>query len=137
MEYLIGVGLAVLVCGFATLAGFDRDRVFYPTLVIVVATYYILFAVMGRSTPALAWESLVAAAFLTLAVVGFKKSLWLIAAALAGHGVFDFFHHRLIHNPGVPAWWPGFCLSFDILAGAFLALLLLRRSRSYNSSHPE
>jgi hypothetical protein len=27
-----------------------------------------------------------------MAVAGFKKSLWLIVAALAGHGVFDFFH---------------------------------------------
>jgi hypothetical protein len=25
-------------------------------------------------------------------------------------------------------WWPGFCLSFDILAGGFLAMLLMRRS---------
>jgi len=41
MEYLIGVGLAVVVCAFATLVGFDRDRVFYPTLVTVIATYYI------------------------------------------------------------------------------------------------
>lgn len=45
MEYLIGVALAVVVCAFATLAGFDRDRVFYPTLVPVVASYYVLFAV--------------------------------------------------------------------------------------------
>ena len=128
MEYLIGAGLAVLVCVFAMLAGFDRDRVFYPTMVIVIATYYILFAVMGSSTRALALESLFAGAFLALAVAGFKKSLWLIVAALAGHGVFDFFHHRFIHNPGVPVWWPGFCLSFDVLAGGFLALLLMRRS---------
>jgi hypothetical protein len=127
MEYLIGAGLAVVVCVFAMLAGFDRDRVFYPTLVIVVATYYILFAVVGRSTPALVLESLIAVVFCALAVAGFRQSLWLIVAALAGHGVFDFFHHRFIHNPGVPAWWPGFCLSFDVLAGAFLALLLLRR----------
>ena len=130
MEYLIGVGLAVVVCCFATLSGFDRDRVFYPTLVIVVAHYYILFAVMGRSAHALAWESLVAATFLVLAVAGFKKSLWLVVAALVGHGVFDFFHHLIIHNPGVPVWWPGFCLSFDVLAGAFLAVLLMRRSKS-------
>ena len=100
MEYLIGVGLAVVVCAFAMLAGFDRDRVFYPTLLTVIATYYILFAVMGR----------------------------LVVAALAGHGVFDFFHRMIIQNPGVPTWWPGFCLSFDILAGGFLALLLMRRS---------
>ena len=128
MGYLIGICLAVVVCAFATLVGFDRDRVFYPMLLIVIATYYILFAVIGSSTPALVWESLIASAFLALAVAGFKKSLWLIVAALAGHGVFDFFHRLFIHNPGVPAWWPGFCLSFDALAGAFLAMLLMRRS---------
>ena len=50
-------------------------------------------------------------------------------AALAGHGVFDFFHHGFIQNPGVPMWWPGFCLSFDVLAGGFLAILLVRRSK--------
>jgi len=130
MEYLIGVGLAVVVCAFATLVGFDRDRVFYPTLVTVIATYYILFAVIGNSMPALALESLtlIAGAFLALAVAGFKKSLWLIVAAFAGYGVFDFFHRRIIQNPGVPVWWPGFCLSFDVLAGGFLAVLLMRRS---------
>lgn len=128
MEYLIGVGLALVVCAFGSLAGFDRDRVFYPTMAIVVATYYILFAAIGSSTPALVLESLVAGIFLAMAVVGFKKNLWVAVAALAGHGVFDFFHHLLIRNPGVPAWWPGFCLAFDVLAGAFLAMLLMRRS---------
>ncbi|HET9305268.1 MAG TPA: hypothetical protein VFO46_04505 [Candidatus Sulfotelmatobacter sp.] len=127
MEYLIGVGLAAAVCAFAALAGFDRDRVFYPTLVPVVATYYVLFAVMGGATRALASESLVAVAFFVLAVAGFKTNLWLAVAGRAGHGVFDFFHHRLIQNPGVPLWWPGFCLSFDVLAAAVLALLLMRR----------
>ena len=127
MEYVIGVGLAAAVCAFAALAGFDRDRVFYPTLVPVVATYYVLFAVMGGSTRALASESLVAAGFFVLAVAGFKSNLWLAVAGLAGHGVFDFFHHRLIQNPGVPLWWPGFCLSFDVLAAAVLAVLLMGR----------
>jgi hypothetical protein len=128
MEYLIGVVLAAIVCAFALAAGFDRDRVFYPTLLIVIATYYILFAVMGSSTQALVVEPLVAGIFLMFALAGFKKNLWVVAAALAGHGVFDFFHHLVIQNPGVPVWWPGFCLSFDILAGGFLAVLLMRRS---------
>ena len=48
MEYLIGAGLAVVVCAFATLVGFDRDRVFYPTLVIVIATYYVLLRFVCR-----------------------------------------------------------------------------------------
>jgi hypothetical protein len=33
----------------------------------------------------------------------------------------------MITNPGVPEWWPMFCLSYDAAAGAFLAYLLLRR----------
>jgi hypothetical protein len=127
MPYLIGIVLAAAVCAFALLSGFDRDRAFYPTLLIVVATYYVLFAVMGSSLTALTMESLAAAAFLLVAVAGFKKNLWLVAAALAGHGVFDFLHSMLIPNPGVPVWWPGFCLSFDILAGLILAILLVKR----------
>jgi hypothetical protein len=128
VEYLIGVVLGLVVCVFATVVGFDRDRAFYPTLVPVFATYYILFAVIGGSMPALLLESLVSGAFFALAAAGFKTNLWLIVATLAGHGVFDYFHHLLIHNPGVPVWWPGFCLSIDVLAGGFLALLLMRRS---------
>ena len=66
------------MCAFGMLARFDRDRVFYPTLLAVIATYYILFAVVGSSTPVLAIESAVAGTFLVLAVVGFKKNLWLV-----------------------------------------------------------
>ena len=78
MEYLIGVVLAVVVCVFAMLAGFDRDRVFYPTLLAPIATYYVLFAVMASSTPALIIESLVAGAFLILGWAGFRgASGWL------------------------------------------------------------
>jgi hypothetical protein len=130
MEYLIGIILAIAVCAFALITGFDRDRVFYSTMVIVVAHYYILFATMGASKTVLLAECAGAAAFMILAVVGFKRSLWIVAAALAGHGVYDFFHYLLIQDPSVPAWWPGFCMSFDVIAGAFLALLLIRRRAS-------
>ena len=129
MEYLIGVVLATATCFFfGMLVGFDRERLFYPMMLPPIATYYILFAAMGSSTPALTIESLAAGIFLMVAVVGFKKNLWLIVAALAGHGVFDFFHHLIIQNPGVPVWWPGFCGSFDVFAGGFFAVLLMRRS---------
>ena len=134
LEYLIGVILAASVCTFGLIAGFDRDRAFYSTMLIVVATYYILFAVMGNSTRAVTMETLVAGAFFVLAVVGFKKSLWLVAAGIAGHGVFDFVHGLFIQNPGMPAWWPGFCGSFDVVAGIFLGVLLVRRARARGSS---
>ena len=130
MEYLIGLGLAILVCVFANLVGFDRERVFYPTVVIVNATYYILFAAMGGSASALLWESVITCIFATVAVVGYKKYAWLIVVGLVGHGVFDSVHHLFIRNPGMPVWWPGFCLSFDVLAGIFLLVLLMRRTKT-------
>ncbi|MEO7774537.1 MAG: DUF3703 domain-containing protein [Steroidobacteraceae bacterium] len=126
MELLVGAVLALTVCCFATIIGFDRDRAFYPTMVIVVASYYILFAVMGGSSRSLMWELVGMSVFLVLSGIGFKVSLWWAAGALAAHGVFDWFHARLIADPGVPVWWPGFCMAFDVVAAAYLAWLLVR-----------
>jgi hypothetical protein len=126
MAYLVGIVLGTAICGLATMVGFDRDRAFYPTLTIVIASYYGLFAVMGGSTRALLQESIVITAFLLIAIVGFKRNLWLIVVALAAHGVFDFIHGSVIADPGVPAWWPAFCLSYDVVTAAFLGVLLLR-----------
>jgi hypothetical protein len=67
--------------------------------------------------------------FLLLAVFGFKSKFWLIPAAMVGHGVFDFFHHLLIDNAGVPTYWPGFCLAFDAIFGGYVAVVLSRGSR--------
>ena len=133
MPYLTGIVLALMVSGLATLIGLDRDRAFYPTLLVVIASYYVLFAVMGGSGHALVVETLVMTGFLLVALIGFKKNLWLVVAALAAHGIFDFFHGRIVANPGVPAWWPAFCLTYDVTAAAFLAWLL-RRSRSVTAA---
>ena len=120
----VGVLLALAVGVLMTAIGFDRDRAFYPTVTIVIAFIYSLFAVMAASTNALILESVVGVGFLVMAVIGFKSSLWLAAIALAAHGGFDFVHGRIITNPGVPVWWPGFCGAYDVTAGAYLAWLL-------------
>jgi hypothetical protein len=77
MAFLVGALLALAVGLFATLSRLDRDRAFYPTVTIVIASYYCLFAVMGGSARALVLESLVAGAFLSVAVLGFRSSLGL------------------------------------------------------------
>lgn len=116
------------------LAGFDRDRAFYPMLLAVIATYYVLFAVMSGSIHVLLIESAIVALFLLAAFLGFKVSLWFVVAALAGHGLFDFIHARLVTNRGVPDWWPSFCLAYDIVAAGFLASLL--KSSSLTAAPP-
>ena len=126
MAYAIGIALALIVACFARLTRFDRDRAFYPTVAIIVASYYVLFAVMGGSRHTLIVELIVMLAFVLVAVIGFKFNLWLVVACLAAHGVFDVFHGLVVTNPGVPQWWPAFCLTYDIGAAGFLAWLLMR-----------
>jgi hypothetical protein len=124
---VIGALLAFAVGLFANGLGLDRDRAFYPVVTIVIASYYALFAVMGDSTHALVLESLAGAVFLAVAASGFRSSLWLVVVALAVHGIFDLSHGALISNPGVPRWWPEFCLTYDVTAAAYLAWLLKSR----------
>jgi len=128
LEYFVGCMLALAVAALARFVGFQKDRAFYPTVLIVVASYYVLFGAMAATAQTLAIEIAVAAVFLIAAVIGFKSSGWLVAVALAGHGLFDFMHAMLINNPGVPGWWPGFCLSFDVTIGALLAVIQYRET---------
>jgi hypothetical protein len=85
LPYAIGIVLALLVSLVARLVGLDRDRAFYPTILMVIASYYILFAVMGGSMQVLLVETLIAAAFFAAAVAGFRFSPWLVVLALSDH----------------------------------------------------
>ena len=129
MPYVIGIVLSAGVAVFARSVGFDRDRAFYPTVMIVIALYYVLFAAMSGSVQTVLLESVVMSLFAIAAVVGFKSSAWIVVAALAGHGVFDALHGHVLENSGVPVWWPAFCGAYDLGAAAILAWLIQRRPR--------
>lgn len=105
MAIIIGTVLALAVGAFATALRLDRERSFYPTIMMVIASYYVLFAVMGGSAESLVLELFVAAVFVAAAAYGFRGSLWLVVVALAAHGIQDCFHGDLVANPGMPAWW--------------------------------
>lgn len=126
MAATVGIALALAVALFARGIGLDRGRAFYPTVLAVVASYYDLFAVMSGSMHALYFELLATTVFLVAVVAGFRRNLWIVVAALVAHGLFDCVHGSIIADPGVPTWWPMFCLSYDVTAAAWLAWLLRR-----------
>ncbi len=137
MAALIGLSLAIAVALFARIVGFDRERVFYPTVLIVVASYYVLFATVGQKHDELPFQLIIFASFAALAVLGFRKSLWVVVAGLALHGVFDFAYQSFAADSGVPSWWPSFCLAYDLAAAAALAALLIIRARhSFDAATP-
>jgi hypothetical protein len=130
MEYVIGFFAAVGIGLFGTAVGYDKDRSFYPVVLTVIAGLYLLFAAIAGSPRILIAESIPALAFVAMAVIGYRSSTWFVVAGLALHGVFDFFHHSVIANPGVPVWWPGWCLAYDVVAAMYLAVLIQVRKRS-------
>ena len=126
--FLIGVGLALAVGAFAASTGLDRDRAFYPTVLIFVGSYYALFAIQGSAPTILAWELGGVLLFGTAAVLGFKASQWIVVGGLAGHGLFDAVHGHVLANPGAPTWWPAFCAAYDVTAAAWLAFRITRET---------
>jgi hypothetical protein len=128
VPYLIGIILAISTAALGRFAAFDRDRVFYPTVLIVTVSYYALFAVLGGSMSALIVESIVVGLFVVAAIAGFKLDLWFVVVALVAHGVFDLVHAYIVTNPGVPVYWPGFCMSYDVALAAILVWSVLRRN---------
>lgn len=136
MEYVVGATLGIVVGISTSLVGMDRDRALYPAILVVVASYYALFAVMGGSNEALIIECAFGFIFVALAFVGFRTTLWLTAAGLIAHGIFDILRIGLSHNPGVPEYWPGFCSSIDVVMGGYLAWLLYRDRHSTLAAVP-
>ena len=94
MAILIGIGAALAVGVFGTITGLDRERAFYPTILVVIASYYILFAVMAGSLTALGPELLIFALFTAVAAWGFRRDLRLVIVGLVAHAVMDL---SLIH----------------------------------------
>lgn len=135
-EHAMGLLVGLLVIKFANALGFERDRSFYPTVLIVVASYYLLFAAMGGAHRAFAAEAVVFVCFLMLAALAAKRSRRLVAIGLIAHGIYDFLHSCIVANPGVPDWWPGFCLTFDLTVGAGLLCASQKRAESAQRSAP-
>lgn len=126
---VVGVLLAIGIATLAKFTRFDEDRSLYSTVLVIIASYYVLFAVLDGSGHALVWELVIAAAFSTVAVTGALFFPTLVGTGIVAHGLFDIVHDVLIENSGVPAWWPSFCASVDVLLGIWVIILTRNRFR--------
>ena len=122
----IGVALALGVGIAATAVGMDRDRALYPAVLIAIAALYGLFGTIDGTPSVIAIETAGMVPFVVAALVGFRRTLWFVVVGLLCHGIYDFLHGRIVHDAGVPPWWPLFCLAYDATAALYLAGLLVR-----------
>ena len=119
---VIGLLLAVGIATLARFTRFDEDRSFYSTILVIIASYYVLFAVLGGSRHALGWELVIGVVFSAVAIIGALVLPALVGIGIIAHGLFDLVHDVLITNSGVPTWWPSFCGSIDVLLGLWVLL---------------
>ncbi|WP_130618492.1 hypothetical protein [Dyella amyloliquefaciens] len=124
MSIAIGIAMAVAMCLAARFIGFDRDRAFYPVLLIAIASYDLVFAALTQDAGVIVAEFLLAMVFIVMAVIGFRKWPVLVLLGLVGHAAADVVHPHMIANGGIPAWWPGFCAGFDVATAVVFGFLL-------------
>lgn len=120
---VIGAVLAIIMGVAARITHFDIDRSYYATVLIVIASYYVLFAFMAQE--AIIIEIVIASIFAAIAVFGAYRWAPLIGIGIILHGVFDLTHSHLIHNSGVPSWWPAFCAGVDLVLGIWVIYLAI------------
>jgi hypothetical protein len=131
IAFITGVGLAVVLAIFGKLTGYEKDRSFFPTLLIVIASYYMLFAILDGSVSTILIEIAVASIFIVIAIWGSYQFPLIVGAGIALHGIFDFMYGHFYLNNGVPVWWPAFCAGIDIPFGLWV-MYLSYKTRSAN-----
>jgi ABC-type Na+ efflux pump permease subunit len=119
---LIGAGVGfILMLGFWR-AGFLAERSGLAVLLSAIAIFYPVFAAIEQDWSGLALHTLIFLGFTALALMGFRRGLYLIAGGLIAHAIFDAGLITL-GSPG-PLWWPAFCAGVDLIAGIILIRLI-------------
>ena len=118
---LVGVASGIVVSLAIILLDLLPDSQGHAILVAAIATPYLVFALLDGSPQSLIIEISVMVAFVTIAFVLFDSPAWMVAFALAAHGMWDLVHinDRITANVGdYPIW----CGTLDVTAAAVLLL---------------
>ncbi len=117
---VIGSSLGVAIFLLARMTGFASDRSFYPTVMVIIASYYVLFATMAANHAGLVEELVVAITFSAPALAGYYRGARIAAATIFAHGIYDPAHGGLGAGHGAPEWWPVFYAAIDIVLGCLV-----------------
>lgn len=116
--FIIGLAAGIALVLYARIIGLTRDPGFYPTLLGAIASYYLVFAIDGSTTPLnLIFHVCVFLTFIALATAGYLIWYGFTSLGLVLHAGLDLFIHYQPTDPS-PDWWSLFCLSFDLVLAA-------------------
>ena len=119
---LVGCVVGAVIIALLLQSGMLAERSGAAVLLAAIAVFYPVFAAAEGDVAEAALHLVIFGAFAWLAVRGFHRGMHLIAGGLLAHGLFDLGFLALA-APG-PDWWPPFCATVDIVAGAALIRLI-------------
>ena len=132
IEALIGVAVGVLTIVLARII--RGQRWLYSLGLLTLPSLYAFFALQAGEQAVGLKEMIYGLPFvvvgLVLAFVSVRQSAVVVGAFWILHGLYDLMHSQIITNAGVPAWYPVFCFSVDVVIGAYLLWLSRRLSNA-------
>ena len=127
-EAIIGAAVGVLTIGVARLI--RGQRWLYAIGLLTLPSLYAVFALRAGQQAVAIKEMMYGTPFLVaglvFAIVSIRQSAIVVGAFWILHGLYDLIHSQLIANAGVPAWYPIWCFSVDVVVGAYLVWLSRR-----------
>lgn len=128
IEALIGVAVGVFTIVLARII--RGQRWLYAIGLLTLPSLYASFALQAGEPAVGVKEMIYGIPFivvgLVFAFVSVRKSALVVGAFWILHALYDLTHSQFFTNAGVPAWYPVWCFSVDVVVGAYL-LWLSRR----------
>jgi hypothetical protein len=125
IEALIGVAVGVLTIVSARII--RGQHWLYSIGLLTLPSLYASFA-LRAGEPAVGVKEMIygvpfIVAGLVFAFVSVRQSAVVVGVFWILHALYDLTHHQFFINAGVPAWYPVFCFSVDVVVGAYLLWL--------------
>lgn len=92
------------------------------SLVAAAALYPGIGLAGGQVLSEMTFATAAVVGFGALALLGARVSPWFLALGWLAHGPWDLAGHGLEDLSYMPAWYPGACFGFDLVAGCYLAV---------------
>jgi hypothetical protein len=118
---VVGAVLGVLFVLAARAWTGSTGRLVLGIGLVVTALIYVGFALAAEDrSRSLVIEMVGVLLFGLLAWLGLRRSLWWLSIGWLGHVAWDVGLHLDRTLAGVPAWYPLFCIGFDLVVAGYL-----------------
>jgi len=132
IETISGAIVGVLIIFISqALSKHFTSKLVAVTILVAIAFIYVGFSLKDNPVELIILEVLVALILYFMAIVGYKRNNSLIAIGIILHGIWDIIHHNaFLINTDVPAYWPSFCMTIDIIDGIYFLVIFQKQKRT-------